>query len=137
MDVCVSLRSVQKMDGDVETAEMTARGTLELSADGARLCYTESPQDGGAAVTVTVRNAQIMIERRGEFSSNLLLEEGERHACRFDTPYGQMLLHTQAKHVSFSFAEHVGTLRAVYMLDMNGAYTEQDIKIGIKEVSQC
>lgn len=137
MDVSVSLRSVQRMDGDVQTTEMTAFGTLEQLSDGARLRYTESLQDGAAAVTVTVRSGQVVIERCGELSSQLLLEEGKRHLCRYETPYGRMILHAQAKRLAFSFSGTAGTLQAVYVLDMNGAYTEQEIEIGIKEVSQC
>lgn len=137
MDVNVSLRSAQRMDGDTETTKMAARGTLELLPNGAKLRYTETAQDGGAAVTVTVRDAQVVIERRGELSSQLLLEEGKRHPCRFETPYGRMILHTQAKRLAFSFEKSAGILQAVYTLDMSGACTEQEIEIRIKEVSQC
>ncbi len=137
MDVRVSLRSVQRMDGETETTEMAAHGTLELLPEGARLCYTESPQDGGAAVTVTVRGAQTVIERRGEISSQLLLEKDKRHLCRYETPYGRMILHAQAHRLAFSFEANTGILQAAYTLDINGGYTEQEIEIRIKEVSLC
>ncbi len=137
MNVKLSLRSVQRMDGDTETTEMTARGTLEMTADGARLCYTESPQDGGAAVTVLVRGAQTIIERRGEISSQILLEEGKRHSCRYETPYGLLTLHAQAKQLLFSNVGNTALLRAVYTLEMSGACTEQEIEFRIKEVSPC
>ena len=137
MDVTISLRSVQRMDGDTETSTMTACGTLELLPDGAQLCYTESPQDGGAAVTVLVRGGQTVIERRGEISSQIVLEEGRRHSCRYETPYGQLTLHAQARQLVFSSEESTAFLRAVYMLEMSGAYTEQEIEFRIKEVSPC
>lgn len=137
MEVQISLRSVQRMDGDTETTEMTARGTLELLSDGARLYYTESPQDGGAAVTVLVSGAQTIIERRGEISSQIVLEEGRRHRCRYETPYGLLTLHAQAQQLVFSNVENTALLRAVYLLEMSGAYTEQEIEFTIKEVSPC
>lgn len=137
MDVTISLRSVQRMDGDTETTAMTARGTLEQLPDGARLCYTESPQDGGAAVTVSVRDGQTVIERRGEISSQIVLEEGRRHSCRYETPYGQLTLYAQARQLVFSNEGNTAFLRAVYLLEMSGAYTEQEIEFRIKEVSPC
>ncbi len=137
MDVTISLRSVQRMDGDTQTTEMTARGTLELLSDGARLCYTESPQDGGAAVTVLVHSAQTIIERRGEISSQIVLEEGRRRSCRYETPYGPLTLHAQARRLEFSSEGSTAFLRAVYLLEMSGAYTEQEIEFRIKEVSPC
>lgn len=137
MDVQISLRSVQKMDGETETTELTANGTMERLPDGMRLCYTESMKDGGAAVTVTVRGAQTILERRGEISSHMIVEEGKRHACRYETPYGRLNLHTQGKRLSFAVSGNTATLQAVYTLDMNGACTEQEIEFRIKEVSQC
>lgn len=137
MNVNISLRSIQRMDGDTETTTMTAPGTLELLSDGARLCYTESPQDGGAAVTVMVRGAQTIIERRGEISSRIVLEEGRRHGCRYETPYGLLTLHAQARRLVFSNEGNTAFLRAVYLLEMSGAYTEQEIEFEIKEVSPC
>lgn len=137
MEVSISLRSVQRMDLEEEVTELAALGTLELLSDRVKLYYTEAAQDGGAVVTITVRGAQVVIERRGEISSQLLLEEGKRHVCRFETPYGRMVLHTQAKRLAFRFEKNAGTLQAAYTLDMNGGYTEQEIEIRIKEVSPC
>ncbi len=137
MNVTISLRSVQRMDGDTETTEMTACGTLDVLEDGVRLCYTESEQDGGATVTVLVRGAQTIVERRGEISSQIVLEEGKRHACRYETPYGLLTLHAQAKQMMFSNVGNTALLRAVYTLEMSGACTEQEIEFRIKEVSPC
>lgn len=137
MNVNISLRSVQRVDGETQTSEMIASGTMERLSEGMRLCYTESPQDGGATVTVTVRGAQTIIERRGEILSQLLLEEGKRHLCRYETPYGKLILHTQAEQLMFSDIGQTAILRAVYTLEMSGAFTEQEIEFRIKEVSPC
>ena len=137
MKVQISLRSAQTIDGDTAESEMTACGTWERTPHGVRLCYTESDNDGGATVTVTVRGARTVIERRGEISSQLILEEGKRHACRYETPYGCLELHTKAKRLLFSDLGNTAVLRADYTLEMNGACTEQEIEFRIKEVSPC
>ena len=137
MKVQISLHSAQTIDGETDANDMTAYGTWERLPDGWRLCYTESEQDGGASVTVTVCGGETVIERRGEISSRLRLQEGKRHECRYETPYGRMALHAEAKRIFFSDAEDTAVLRAVYTLDLNGACTEQEIEFRIKEVSQC
>ena len=137
MKVQISLYSAQTIDGETDTNKMTAHGTWERHLDGGKLCYTESERDGGATVTVTVCGGETVIERRGEISSRLRLEEGKRHECRYETPYGCMALYAEAKRLLFSDVGDTAILRAVYMLDMNGAYTEQEIEFRIKEVSQC
>ncbi len=137
MKVHISLRTAQTIDGDTTVNEMTAYGTWERQLDGARLCYTESERDGGAVVTVTVRGAETVIERCGEISSRLILQEGKRHECRYETPYGCMILHTKAKRVLLSDCGDTAILRADYTLEMNGAGAEQEIEFRIKEVPIC
>ena len=135
MKVRISLRSTQTIDGETATSEMTAYGTWEPQSDGGQLRYVESAQDGGALVTITVCGGEMVIERRGENSSRLLLEEGKRHVCRYETPYGNMTLYTEAKRLLFSDLKNAAILRAAYTLDINGACTEQEIEFRIKEVS--
>ena len=136
MNVHVSLRLVQRIDGEQAETELTALGTLEHLEDGVRLTYTEAPDDGGADVTVTARGAQLVIERRGEISSRMILEQDRRHLCRYDTPYGSLSLSTQAQKLLVADWGNTVLLQAVYTLDMNGACTEQEIEFRIKEVSQ-
>lgn len=134
MNVDITLHTVQVLDGETEETRLTARGTLEQRKDGVLLSYTE-PE--GAAVTVTVRPSQTVIERHGEVHSQLLLEVGKRHLCRYETPYGRLMLHTQAQTLQFSFENGTGCLQAAYLLDMNGAAIAHQIEIRIKEVSPC
>ncbi len=135
MQVTVTLTAVQTVDTETERTEQVAQGQYECTADGFRLQYTEPPQEDGtsAAVTVTVRGEQVVIERRGEMVSQLLLEEGKRHLCRYETPYGRLVLHTRTSRLAVT----EWSIHAVYALEMQQAHTDHEIKIRIKEVSQC
>ncbi len=134
MNVDITLHTVQVLDGETEETRLTARGTLERREDGVQFSYTE-PE--GAKVTVAVRPSTTVIERHGEVHSQMLLEVGKRHLCRYETPYGRLMLHTQTEQLTFSFENGTGYLRAAYTLDMNGATTAHQIEITIKEVSPC
>ncbi len=137
MDVSISLRAVQTMDGETDETRMQAVGTLEQTANGVQLTYTEAAADGGARVSVLLRGDHVMIRRQGEISSQLWLEPQRRRECRYETPYGSMRLYATGRSASFSFAEGKGCLTVAYALEMNGAVTEQAIEIRIKDVSLC
>ncbi|MBQ9964795.1 MAG: DUF1934 domain-containing protein [Clostridia bacterium] len=136
MQVTVTLTAVQTMDGESNRTEQTMAGTLEKTNDGVVLQYREPPQEeeDGAAVTVTVRADRVVIDRRGSTVSQMLLEAGKRHLCRYDTPYGRLMLHTRTSFLSW---DGVGVLRAVYALEMQDMQTDHEIEIRIKEVSSC
>ena len=139
MQVTVTLRTVQTMDGESERMEQTACGTLDFLDSGVKLQYQELPQDGedGAVVTVTVRGDQTVIDRRGSTVSQILLETGKRHICRYDTPYGRLMLHTRTSRLSSEFVGGNGKISAAYALEMNDMQTDHEIEIQVKEVSPC
>ena len=137
MKVRILLRSIQTENGETASSCLTARGTLDLTADGAKLCYTESEKDGGAAVCITVCGNQTEIDRRGEVSSHLVLENGKTHPCPVQTPYGSFEVCATALALKFLFEKSDGLLVAEYTLDTNGADTRRRIEIRIKEVSPC
>ncbi len=136
MQVEVTLIAVQTMDGESNRTELTAVGTFEKTDDGVKIQYCEPPQEGedGAAVSVTVRGTQTVIDRRGSTVSQMLLEAGKRHLCRYDTPYGRLMLHTRTSRLSWNGEN---ALYAAYALEMNDMQTDHEIEIRIKEVSPC
>ncbi len=134
MNVEVTMTSRVTVDGECEESRLTANGTLTRADEAVTLRYTEAE---GADVCVAVRPTQTVIERHGEVRSQMLLEEGKRHLCRYETPYGRLILHAQATRLRFAMNEGVGCLQAAYTLEMSGALTQHEIEITIKEVSPC
>ncbi len=139
MNVTISFCSAQTVDDERTETAFTTTGVLEMTSDGKKLCYQEPPQEGvaGADVTITVRGTKLLIERRGETTSQMILEKNKRHICRYDTPYGRLILYTIASYVAFDFQEGAGQLTARYTLDMNHAVTAQEIEIQMREVIPC
>lgn len=139
MNVTIIFRSAQTVDDERTETVFTTTGMLEFVPDGARLCYQEPPQEDapGATVTITVSGTKAVIERCGEIHSRMILEQGKRHACRYDTPYGQIRLYALANDICFDFKGNAGWLKSRYTLDMNGALTAQEIEIQMREVVPC
>lgn len=132
MTVEVAFRAVQTIDDESTETVWTARGTVETTENGWHLFYTE-PSEDGADVSIMVRKKQVVIKRRGETVSRMILETGHRHLCRYDTPYGKLNLYTNTTALTVTPTR----IEAVYLLEMNGGYTTQEIEIAIKEVSEC
>ena len=134
MNVEVTMTSRATVDGECEETTLQAVGTWERTDEAITLRYTEAE---GADVCVTVRPTQAVIERHGEVHSQMLLEEGKRHLCRYETPYGRLMLHVQATRLRFAADGEGGRLQAAYTREMSGAQTQHESEITIKEVSPC
>ena len=137
MKVSIAFCAVQQMDAEREETRFHADGTLEQTADGAQLRYVEPADAGGAAVELHIHGDRAVIKRRAEVSAELIVEPNKRRMCRYQTPYGQLVLHTVGRYCRFTFDNHTGTVALGYALEMNDALTEQTIEIEIKEVSLC
>ncbi len=76
----------------------------------------------------------LSIDRKGEMSSHLLLEERVRHECLYSTPMGQMFIGIFTDKISCDVDEHGGEITAAYQLDFNTAVVSyNEFYISIKE----
>ena len=138
MNITVAIKGIQRMDGEAADSYVFAEGTLEHLPHATRLTYTEKGTDGeGDAVTVlTVSPKHVIIRRRGDTSSCLILKKGERRENPYHTPYGTFSLGVTAHRIDWETREHGGRLLLSYSLDMNGSpASENELEITFKEVS--
>ena len=61
----------------------------------------------------------LSIDRQGEMSSHLILEQGVRHECLYQTPMGQMFIGIFTDSIKSELSESGGTINAAYQLDFN------------------
>ena len=126
-------------DGDTET-RFTAVGILDETEEGLRLRYVEPPSDeeDGAAVRITASGDRATIERQNPtLHSRMLFEQGQRHACRYDTLYGGLDLHLVCDELINELTPRGGRLFIRYRLDTPGAPPlETILEITLKEVSE-
>ena len=133
----ITVVGVQTVDGEKDRIEVITAGDMQLTESGAVITYPEYAEDNPGVktdTTVTLENGVLSIDRRGEMSSHLILEEGVRHECLYDTPMGQMFIGIFTDSVKTSLNEHGGELCASYKLDFNRAVvSENEFYISIKE----
>ncbi len=114
------LQSTPEGDNGIET---TAYGYLMGNADDYTLGYEEDFGDGMKSRTKIIVKGQksASILRVGDFNSEITVETGKRHSCRYSTPYGEMLIGVYAQDVFSSMGPRGGQLELNYTVDCNGS----------------
>lgn len=66
-------------------------------------------------------------------ATRLILEEGKRHYCQYDTGYGTLTIGTFAQKIENNLHSQGGSLRIHYTLDMNAGFLSfHEISVTIK-----
>ena len=66
-------------------------------------------------------------------ATRLILEEGKRHYCQYDTGYGTLTIGTFAQKIENNLHGQGGSLRIHYTLDMNAGFLSfHEISVTIK-----
>ncbi len=125
-------------DYGVETADATmiVFGDLTFDEDGFRLTYREEEGDlAGCTTQVSYRNdGLVTVGRTGPFSTNLTMELGKRHNCRYETEYGTLLMGVYAEEVDTAMTKTGGHLKFTYNIDFDGDFISRNtLHITVKE----
>lgn len=112
-NVIISIKGVHSMPSmDDDVIELVTDGTLaQEGGDSYTLSYQESEVTGmeGTLTTFHIEPERITLMRMGEFSSQMVFEEGRRHLSLYNTPYGPLSVevntHSMLSHISPSGGE--------------------------------
>lgn len=120
----ILIRSVQTLDGQSETIDLNARGTLrELSPDGEGflLTYREGEPGGEQTETVlTVEVDRITLRRTGEVGCEMVFQPGLRHRSQYRTPYGAFPVTVTTGTALALLGPDGGRIQLEYGLEMAG-----------------
>ena len=135
--VLVKVRGTQGIDGQEEVIELSTEGTLRKFEDDYIITYSEDPTVSGkktkTLLTVTPNNT-VILDRRGDLNSRLVITEGERNSCLYAIPQGSMTLGIYGKEVKNNMTDQGGTVKMVYSIDMNLApLSENKVEIFVEE----
>ena len=135
-DVCITIKSTQTVDGDIDSTELFTYGTMENTENGYRLRYDESEATGfaGSTVTLDVSDSSVTMLRTGKAISSLIIEKGKKHHCHYGTEYGDFLIGITTDEINNGLAEDGGRLYLKYTLDINSSFmSENEMFINVKE----
>jgi len=136
----ITVIGTQTIDDESDKIEVITSGEYTLSGNKALITYPEFSQENPEVrtdTTVTLDDGRLTIERRGEMSSRLLLEQGVRHQCLYETPMGQMMIGIFTDNITTDLSTNGGSISASYQLDFNHnvvSYNKFDIHIKEKDL---
>lgn len=87
---------------DSYSSQTNTQGVLRLLENGYELSY-EEPGDElkGCVTTLLIEDGGLVtMTRDGAYTTQMVMERGQRHVCHYATPFGDMLLGIFAKKSS-------------------------------------
>ena len=139
-DVLITIKGIQKAQGERDSIELTTRGQYRNRGDLWQLIYEESEMTGfpGCKTVLSVYgDHKVVMERKGPSRSQLIIEKGKRHQCFYQTEYGQFMLGVSAQSIDNSLTQEGGDIRFGYTLDVNTSLaSENEVYISVKECNR-
>ena len=79
------------------------------------LSYQESAVTGmdGTLTTFQIEPERVTLLRVGEYTSQMVFQEGRRHMSMYNTPYGTMSIGVNTRHLTAQVGEAAATLRSI------------------------
>lgn len=117
----ITVKSLQRIDDEVNETEIITEGTLEATADGYELRYIESDTTGyeGANTLLKINQNKFELLRTGSVEGELIIELDKKNFCHYGTPYGELIVGVQAKYIKNNLSIFGGKAEAGYVMDMN------------------
>ncbi len=135
--VLIKVKGSQGLGEEKEVIELTTEGSIDVTENTVTLRYSEGELLGEKRVdtTLTAKGSDsVVLERRGDLSSRLIIEKGVRTSCFYSTPIGDLTLGIYGKEIKNRLLES-GELKMTYTLDTNmQAISENTVEISVREV---
>lgn len=135
-DAVIRIVSMQRTENGDNAGEMTIAGTISYGNEKVLIEYIENNEETGPEeATITVfENNIVSIVRKGQFSSEMMVEKSVRHHTFYSTPYGELTMGIYGNQVEWLKDDKGGVLKMKYSLDFNNGFvSENTMKIYIEE----
>lgn len=136
-NVWIDIKSVQEVNGERSVVELSTAADFSLDDDCCTIVYNEGEESGmrGSVTTLKICGGEsVVLSRRGEYNSQMIIEKGARHLCHYETPYGGIMMGVSAEYISSALTERGGKLSFKYDVDINSSLaTRNEIFIRVKE----
>ena len=107
-EVIISIKGMQKYENaEPDTIELVTGGRLERDGESFTLSYQESAVTGmdGTLTTFQIEPERVTLLRVGEYTSQMVFQEGRRHMSMYNTPYGTMSIGVNTRHLTAQVGE--------------------------------
>jgi uncharacterized beta-barrel protein YwiB (DUF1934 family) len=143
-DFLISIRGRQQVDNETGEIELTTLGSYVKRGNSRYIVYKEYTDDQNTAHAAQIpqtsvlkidADSRVTLMRGGADSTRLILEQGKRHLCQYDTGFGNLMVGVFTSNVSNKLNDKGGNLEVNYTLDINSSLSSlNEIFITVKEV---
>lgn len=138
-DVIITVCGLQSYEGaEDDTIELVTEGRLTDYGGGTLvLSYQESEltgMEGTETVIHMEEDGKITLVRTGQFNSQMIFEEGERHLTLYQTPYGDLAVGVRTDRLKNTVDMDGGELEISYGIEVDNVMTGKSLlKIKVRE----
>ncbi len=135
--VLVKVKGTQGIDGESAVIELATEGTLREFEGDYIITYSEDATESGGKIKTQLtvqKSGTVILDRRGDLNSRLVIAEGERNNCLYAIPQGSMTLGIYGKEIKSNMTANGGTVKMVYSIDMNlTPISDNEVEIFVEE----
>ena len=129
-NVVITLRGKQYYEEEQpEVIELVTEGSMTWDGECCTLTYLETEMTGmGSTRTVIqTRGEEVTLLREGEICTQMVFRQGRRHLSVYRTPYGEMTVGVNARHVLVNLDEEGGDVELDYEVEMDHVVTGRNV----------
>lgn len=122
-NVKLTLTGIQYDDAGQKTVtEFSCEAEYYLKGESHYLFYEEAEEDTGLSVkcTLKLKGRQLELQKKGAFSSLMVLEPNKKYVTQYRTPLGSLPLELLTERLETAFGESEIVCTAEYLLSSGG-----------------
>ena len=90
----------------------------------------------GTLTTFQIEPERVTLLRVGEYTSQMVVQEGRRHMSMYNTPYGTMSIGVNTRHLTAQVGESGGDIEIDYAIEIDHTVAGRNVfQIKIKEAA--
>lgn len=125
-NVIISIRGMQSFEGSPDDCiELVTEGRLaDHGEEGLILSYQESELTGMEGTQTILHmdpDGTVTLLRTGQYNSQMIFQQGERHLSLYQTPYGDLAVGILTDRIRNSLNMQGGKLEVAYAIEVDNA----------------
>ncbi len=132
----IKIKGTQHLGGEKDVTELITTGTFQQNGNTFILTYEEgqNEQQSACVATLTATGEEsVVMEKKGEINSKLIIEKGVRNNCFYNIPQCNLVLGIYGKSINNRLHHNGGTLNMEYAIDSNlQPVSTNEIEISVK-----
>lgn len=121
-------------EDETDKIELVTDGSYTIKSDHKYIVYKEynddtPPQRNSTFIKIESNNGNnetVTISRRGAIQSDLILEQGKRHQCHYNTPMGTLIMGIYTVKIDNKLDNNGGILTLEYDIDFNSDFISKN-----------